>query len=85
MALTAGQRRTGQLQRGDAVMDDGSLFDIYTYEARAGERLTLTMRSSDFDTYLNVARMDGGEVEPIVRDDDSGGGTKAPTRARSSP
>lgn len=75
VTLTPGQRRTGQLQRGDAVMDDGSLFDIYTYDARAGERLTLTMRSTDFDTYLNVARMNGGEVEPIVRDDDSGGGT----------
>lgn len=75
VTLTPGQRRTGQLQRGDAVMNDGSLFDIYTYDARAGERLTLTMRSNDFDTYLNVARMNGGEVEPIVRDDDSGGGT----------
>ena len=75
VALTAGQRRTGQLQRGDPVMDDGSLFDIYTYQARAGERLSLTMRSGAFDTFLTVARMEGDEVELIVRDDDSGGGT----------
>lgn len=75
VALTAGQRRTGQLARGDAAMDDGSLFDIYTYNARAGERLTLTLRSRDFDTYLNVGRMNGDQVEQIVRDDDSGGGT----------
>jgi hypothetical protein len=75
VALTPGQRRTGQLQRGDATMEDGSFFDIYTYQARAGERLTLTLRSSAFDTYLNVARMNGDEVEPIIRDDDSGGGT----------
>ena len=74
-ALTPGQRRTGQLQRGDAVMDDGSLFDVYTYDARAGERLTLTMRSRDFDTYLTVGRMNGREMEILVRDDDSGGGT----------
>ena len=77
VALTAGQRRTGQLQRGDPVMDDGSLFDIYTYQARAGERLTLTMRSDAFDTYLTVARMVGEEMELIVRDDDSGGGTNS--------
>lgn len=77
VALTAGQRRTGQLQRGDPVMDDGSLFDIYTYQARAGERLTLTMRSSDFDTFLTVGRMNGDEMELIVRDDDSGGGTNS--------
>lgn len=75
VALTPGQRRTGQLQRGDPVMDDGSLFDIYTYQARAGERLTLTMRSGAFDTFLTVARMEGDEMELIVRDDDSGGGT----------
>ncbi|HYR10933.1 MAG TPA: caspase family protein, partial [Longimicrobium sp.] len=75
VALTAGQRRTGQLQTGDPVMDDGSLFDIYTYQARAGERLSLTMRSGDFDTFLTVGRMEGDEMELIVRDDDSGGGT----------
>jgi hypothetical protein len=77
VALTPGQRRTGQLQRGDAVMEDGSLFDIYTYQARAGERLTINMRSSDFDTHLTVARMEGSEAELIVRDDDSGGGTNS--------
>lgn len=77
VALTAGQRRTGQLQRGDAVMEDGSLFDIYTYQARAGERLTINMRSSDFDTHLTVARVEGGDAELIVRDDDSGGGTNS--------
>ncbi|HEX6369533.1 MAG TPA: caspase family protein [Longimicrobium sp.] len=75
VALTPGQRRTGQLQAGDPVMDDGSLFDIYTYQARAGERLSLTMRSRDFDTFLTVGRMQGEEMELIVRDDDSGGGT----------
>jgi hypothetical protein len=77
VALTAGQRRNGQLQRGDPVMDDGSLFDIYTYQARAGERLSLTMRSGDFDTFLTVGRMEGDEMELIVRDDDSGGGTNS--------
>jgi hypothetical protein len=78
VALTPGQQRSGRLQAGDAVMrDDNSLFDIYTYNARAGERITLNMRSSDFDTYLTVARMNGEEVEILVRDDDSGGGTNA--------
>lgn len=75
VALTPGQRRTGRLQQGDPVMDDGSLFDIYTYDARAGERLTLTMRSGDFDTFLTVGRMNGSQMELLVRDDDSGGGT----------
>jgi uncharacterized caspase-like protein len=77
VTLTAGQRRTGQLQQGDNVMDDGSFFDIYTYEARAGERLRLTLSSGAFDAFLTVARMSGDEVELVVRDDDSGGGTNS--------
>ena len=77
VALRAGQRQNGTLGRGDATMDDGSLFDLYTYEARAGERITLTMRSGDFDTYLTVARLNNGQAELLVRDDDSGGGTNS--------
>jgi hypothetical protein len=84
VSLRAGQPQSGRLQAGDAVMsDDNSLFDIYTYQARAGERITLNMRSSDFDTYLTVARMTGDEVEILVRDDDivTGPSTCWPTRS----
>jgi uncharacterized caspase-like protein len=76
-ALRPGQRQQGTLARGDAAMDDGSLFDLYTYEARAGERLTFTMRSGDFDTFITVARANGDQAELLVRDDDSGGGTNS--------
>jgi uncharacterized caspase-like protein len=76
-ALRPGQRQQGSLGRGDAAMDDGSLFDLYTYEARAGERLTFTMRSGDFDTFITVARANGDQAELLVRDDDSGGGTNS--------
>ena len=75
--LRAGQRQNGTLRQGDATMEDGSFVDVYTYEARAGERLTLTMRSNDFDTFVTVGRMNNGEAELIVRDDDSGGGTNS--------
>lgn len=76
-ALRPGQRQQGSLARGDATMEDGSLFDLYTYEARAGERLTFTMRSDAFDTFITVARLNGGQAELLVRDDDSGGGTNS--------
>jgi len=76
-ALRPGQRQQGSLARGDAAMDDGSLFDLYSYEARAGERLTFTMRSGEFDTFVTVARMNNGQAELLVRDDDSGGGTNS--------
>lgn len=77
VALRPGQRQQGSLARGDATMDDGSFFDLYTYEARAGERVTLTMRSDAFDTFLTVARVNDGQAELLVRDDDSGGGTNS--------
>ena len=76
-ALRPGQRQQGSLARGDATMEDGSFFDLYTYEARAGERLTFTMRSDAFDTFLTVARLNNGQAELLVRDDDSGGGTNS--------
>ncbi|HVH13612.1 MAG TPA: caspase domain-containing protein [Longimicrobium sp.] len=76
-ALRPGQPQRGTLVRGDATMDDGSLFDLYTYDARAGERLTFTMRSGEFDTFLTVARLNNGQAELLVRDDDSGGGTNS--------
>jgi hypothetical protein len=76
-ALRPGQRQQGSLGRGDAAMDDGSLFDLYTYEARAGERLTFNMRSNDFDTFITVARLNNGQAELLVRDDDTGGGTNS--------
>jgi Caspase domain len=77
VALRSGQRQAGTLARGDATMDDGSFFDLYTYEARAGERITFTMRSGEFDAFLTVARMNNGQAEMLVRDDDTGGGTNA--------
>lgn len=77
VALRAGQRQQGSLGRGDAAMDDGSLFDLYTYEAHAGERLTVNMRSDAFDTFVTVARLNNGEAELLVRDDDTGGGTNS--------
>jgi hypothetical protein len=77
VALRPGQRQQGNLARGDAAMDDGSLFDLYTYQARAGERLTFTMRSDAFDTFITVGRMNGNQAELLVRDDDSGGGTNS--------
>jgi len=43
----------GTLERGDRELsDDGSLYDVYTFEGRAGQSVTLRVESGDFDTYL---------------------------------
>ena len=60
-----------------AKLDDDSFYDMWTYRAQAGESVKITLRSSDFDAYLAVGRMDGDEFESDETDDDGAGGTDA--------
>jgi hypothetical protein len=64
----------GVLSEGQQMLADGTPMASHTVEARAGERLRVTMTASEFDAYLVV--FDGND-EKISEDDDSGGGTNA--------
>jgi hypothetical protein len=75
--LRKGQSRSGTLSSGDSKLDDGSFYDMWTYRAQAGETVKITLRSSDFDAYLAVGRMDGEEFASQETDDDSAGDTDA--------
>jgi uncharacterized protein YkwD len=45
----------GTLADGDSVYErDGSLYDVYTFQGRAGQAIAITVESSDFDTFLAV-------------------------------
>ena len=44
----------GDLSRGDDTLDSGEFIDIYELQGRAGDRLSVVMRSNDFDTYLMI-------------------------------
>jgi hypothetical protein len=75
-ALEAGTPAQGQLDENDAVLEtDGSFYELWTYRGRAGEELRIRMDSEDFDTYLAIGRMQGGEFEEIATMDDGGDGT----------
>ena len=78
-AGTAGvQSFRGQLQRGDRVLEqDGSLYDLYTFRGRAGQTVTVGMASDDFDTFLQVGRMDGGSFTLLESNDDARGTNSA--------
>lgn len=52
--LTYGSRETGTLQRGTS--------DEWTFQARAGDVVTIEMSSGDFDTYLRLLGPTGGQV-----------------------
>jgi Putative metallopeptidase len=70
-----GQTVNSRLDDSDAVRSDDSLFEVYVYQGQPGEQVLVTLRSSDFDAYLQTGRQVGGNFEADESDDDSGGGT----------
>ncbi|MEO0768073.1 MAG: hypothetical protein AAFY72_01355 [Cyanobacteria bacterium J06649_4] len=58
---------SGTLGSGDAVLDDGSLYDQYTFSANSGQYATIFLESEDFDPYLILLDPDG---ERISENDD---------------
>lgn len=58
------------LAPGDEVLSDGSLFKIYQFQGRAGQKLVIEMRSANIDPYLVLFDPTG---EKIAEDDDSAG------------
>lgn len=58
---------TGTLQTGDAVLNDGSLYDAYRIEGKAGQTLAITLESLAFDTFLLLRDNQGNE---LARNDD---------------
>ncbi|HEX8690820.1 MAG TPA: PPC domain-containing protein [Longimicrobium sp.] len=70
--ITVGQEVNGELTDEDAAMEDDSYYDLYAFEGRAGERLRITMRSDEFDTFVAFGRMEGGSFSEISSNDDGG-------------
>ncbi len=75
--ISLGQTVTGRLDTSDAMLSDSSYFDDYTYTGRAGDRIVVTMRSSEFDAYMAWGRGTGAAFRADTTDDDGGGGTDA--------
>lgn len=78
MQAEIGQTVEGELTTGDArLVSDKTFYQLYQFSGRAGQRVRVVLRSSDFDSYLAVGRgpLDGDHDftnEPRT-DDDSGG------------
>ncbi|WP_426039866.1 tetratricopeptide repeat protein [Brevundimonas sp. DC300-4] len=72
--LVTGQPTRGDLSRFDPKLSDDSFYDCFAVQTTAGATYQVTMRSSDFDTYLG-AGLGQCAASPRETDDDSGGGT----------
>ena len=77
VAIRIGQTVQGELSNSDAKMSDDSYYDLYSFEATAGQHLIITMRSSDFDSYLSFGTVSDGSFSTLETDDDHGGGKDA--------
>lgn len=72
--IAAGKPVTGRLESTDPTLEDGTHYDVYRYTGTRGERISITMRSNEFDTYVSL-RLEDGTI--LDEDDDAAGGTDA--------
>jgi hypothetical protein len=79
--LAPGGSVNGQIAEGDANgPEDAFRYDSYAVRARAGQRLEAVMRSSAFDTYLEVYGPDQDTAALFSDDDGLGEGTDSRLR-----
>ncbi|MFT3729753.1 MAG: caspase family protein [Terricaulis sp.] len=53
-AIAFGQSANGELRSGDSTLQSGEFADSYTFRGRAGQRIDVTMQSTEFDPYVMV-------------------------------
>lgn len=74
VAISLGQTLRGQLSSSDTRLDSGEYFDSYRFNGVAGQRITITMRSSQLDAYVGIVGPNGFSDE---NDDAASGSTDA--------
>lgn len=77
--IACGQTVTSNISADDcrtSAPNPDILFDIWYFQANAGQRITATMSSNAFDSFLILFSPEP-EVENVAEDDNSGGGLTA--------
>jgi hypothetical protein len=72
--ISPGNETSGSLSQGDGTLQSGEFRDTYSVQARAGEQITVSLTSDQFDTYIMI-RGPGDFVED--NDDAPGQGTNS--------
>jgi len=75
--VNKGQVVRGELTDRSAQFDEFRAYDYYSIRGRAGETVTIILRSEAFDAVLDVGSMTPGGFAIIKSDDDGAGGTNA--------
>ncbi len=63
VSLSLGENASGELSGQDVTSDTGSFEDAYAFTAEAGESLRISLRSSEFDTFLRLITPSGETIE----------------------
>lgn len=71
--ISVGASLEGELTGRDPTTDDGSHYDGYRFQARAGERVAISLESDSFDPVLIVGRQNRRSFEELARNDDAPG------------
>jgi hypothetical protein len=72
-SIRAGEAVEEELDEDDAEDADGIYYQQFTYQARAGERLTISVTSDETDMFVRIGTGMYNEFETLAEDDDSGG------------
>lgn len=68
--IAFGASLQGEIGESDPRDDDDRGFDAFTFSGVQGQRIQATMRSGDFDTFLQIGKADGEFI--ALADDDDG-------------
>jgi hypothetical protein len=77
MAATVPSTINSSLTSDDCDLGDGTRYDTYSFNGTAGQQISATLTSTDFDAYLFIGFFDGQDVVILGEDDDGGGGTNS--------
>jgi hypothetical protein len=75
LSIRFGQTLSSELSQSDPQMDDDSHYDLWKFSGKAGDKVVIIMKSSAFDTYVALGRMESGDFEQLESEDDGAGGT----------
>jgi hypothetical protein len=81
--LRVGQPTAGMLTAQSAFMDRGDddiHYDLYIFDALAGQQFVITLDSDDFDAFLEFGPLTGEGIDITHTDDDSGSSLNARLR-----
>jgi hypothetical protein len=70
--ISVGEPTRSELDRADERADDGTYYEEWTYRGRPGTRISISMSSGAFDTFVGWGRMLDGEFYTLAADDDGG-------------